>query len=96
MTLDQIMIWRFRNIEGVLADIKSWNMDTCEFNNGTIIKYDFKNLTITINNRNSLFGKSATLPIKDCNKDILIKEYGFIERFDNRHGLSFKQEEIGG
>jgi hypothetical protein len=95
MTLDQFMIWRFRNVEGVLDGVKTWNIDTCVFENGSTIKYDLKNETMTIDNKNTIFGKSETIPVKNCNKDKLIKDYGFVERLNNRHGLSYTPEETG-
>jgi len=93
MNLDVFMIWRFRNVEGVLADIKSVNMDCCIFNNGSKITYDFKNEMVTIDDNNSIFPKVKTIPIRECTKDVLINEYKFKERFDNRHNLSFQNKE---
>lgn len=89
MTLDQFMIWRFRNIEGVLDDIQTWNMNECNFKNGSKIIYDLKTDLVTIVNNNSIFGNTTTLPLKECTKDKLIKDFGFRERILNRHNLSY-------
>ena len=87
------MIWRFRNVEGVLADIKSVNMERCIFKNGSTITYNFKDETVTIDDKNSIFPKVKTIPIKECNKDVLINEFKFKERLDNRHNLSYQNKE---
>lgn len=91
MNLDQFMLWRFKNIEGVLAGIKSWNLDTCVFNNGKTIKYDIKNDVLTIEDTTNVFTLPITLKITECTKKKLI-ELGFKERFENRHSLSFEKE----
>ena len=91
MSLDQFMLWRFKNIEGVLAGIKSWNLDTCVFNNGKTIKYDIKNDVLTIEDTTNVFTLPITLKITECTKKKLI-ELGFKERFENRHSLSFEKE----
>lgn len=91
MNLDQFMLWRFRNIEGVLEGIKSWNLDTCVFSNGKTIKYDIKNDVLTIEDTTNLYTMPITLKITECTKKKLI-ELGFKERFENRHGLSFEKE----
>lgn len=91
MNLDQFMLWRFKNIEGVLAGIKSWNLDTCVFNNGKTIKYDIKNDVLTIEDATNVFTIPITLKIMECTKKKLI-ELGFKERFENRHNLSFEKE----
>lgn len=91
MNLDQFMLWRFKNIEGVLAGIKSWNLDTCVFNNGKTIKYDIKNDVLTIEDTTNVFTMPITLKITECTKKKLI-ELGFKERFENRHSLSFEKE----
>jgi hypothetical protein len=96
MNLDQFMLWRFRNIEGVLAGIKSWNLDTCVFNNGKTIKYDVKNDVLTIEDTTNLYTMPITLKITECTKKKLINEYGFQERFENRHNLSFGNGGIDG
>ena len=85
------MLWRFKNIEGVLAGIKSWNLDTCVFNNGKTIKYDIKNDVLTIEDTTNVFTLPITLKITECTKKKLI-ELGFKERFENRHSLSFEKE----
>ena len=91
MNLDQFMLWRFKNIEGVLAGIKSWNLDTCVFNNGKTIKYDIKNDALTIEDTTNVFTLPITLKITECTNKKLI-ELGFKERFENRHSLSFEKE----
>lgn len=89
MGLDQLMIWRFRNIEGVLADVKSWNMNECIFTDGSSIKYDLKNDKVTVDSKHGIFDMSDTMTTSACTKQLLIDKYGFRERFDNRHTLSF-------
>lgn len=89
MHLEQFMLWRFRNVEGVLEGIKSWNYDTCIFNNGKTIKYDVKNDTLTIIDTTNMFAMPITLKISECTKKKLIDEYGFKERTENRHSLSY-------
>lgn len=94
MGLDQFMIWRFRNVEGVLADIKSWNMNECVFADGSTISYDLKNNTVTVDSKHDITDIIDTMPLSACTKENLISKYGFRERFDNRHVLSYgKQDE---
>lgn len=94
MSLDTLMIWRFRNIEGVLADIKSWNMNECVFTDGSTISYDLKNETVTVNSKHDITDVIDTMPLSACTKQNLISKYGFRERSDNRHVLSYgKQDE---
>lgn len=89
-----MMIWRFRNIEGVLADIKSWNMNECVFIDGSVISYDVKNDTVTVHSKHNITDVIDTMPLSACTKQNLISKYGFRERFDNRHSLSYgKQDE---
>ena len=89
MSLDQFMIWRFRNIEGVLDDIRSWNLTNCTFKNGSTINYDLANEKVTIDSKNiNAPLEPVTLTLKECTKDKLINEFGFKERFINRHELS--------
>ena len=89
MSLDQFMIWRFRNIEGVLDDIKSWNLNTCVFKNGSTITYDLKNNLVTIDEKNTgLSIEPITISIEECTKNKLINDFGFKERFINRHEFS--------
>lgn len=85
MGLVEFMIFRFKNIEGVLDSIKSWNITECVFDNGTRIKYDYKNGLVSII---SVLGDVIVLPIKDCTKENLINKYGFKERNTNRHHLT--------
>ena len=94
MGSDTLMIWRFRNVEGVLADIKSWNMNECVFTDGSTISYDLKNNTVTVDIKHDIDDVVDTIPLSACTKQNLISKYGFRERFDNRHLLSYgKQDE---
>jgi len=95
MGLDQFMIWRFRNVEGVLDNIKSWNLNECKFNDGSSITYDLKAGTLTIDSKKNIFAmEPVTVQMSACNKEDLISEYGFVERTTNRHSLSYgKQDE---
>lgn len=94
MGLDQMMLWRFKNIEGVLSDIVSWNMNECKFNDGSQINYDYKNGNVTVTSTISIDSTTETMPLSACTKQVLIDKFGFRERFDNRHSLSYgKQDE---
>lgn len=90
MSLDQLMIWRFRNIEGVLDNVQSWNMNECKFNDGSTIIYDLKNDTVTIDSKqNTFMMKPAVIPLTACTKEELTTKYGFTERTSDRHLLSY-------
>jgi len=95
LSLDQLMLWRFRNIEGVLDGVQSWNMNECKFKDGSTITYDTKTFNVTIDSKKSIFSmEPVTLPLSACTKETLITEYGFTERTTNRHNLSYgKQDE---
>lgn len=86
MGLDQFMLWRFRFIEGVLADVKSWNMNECVFKDGSKITYDLKNELITITTPK----KIETMLFANVTKEKLA-EFGFRERTDNRHNCSYDE-----
>lgn len=92
MSLDMLMIWRFRNIEGVLADIKSWNMNKCVFTDGSTISYDLNNETVTVDSKHDITDIVETMPLSACTKQNLISKYGFTERLDNRHSLSYENK----
>lgn len=85
MSLDQFMLWRFRMIEGVLDEIKSWNLNECIFNNGSKITYDLKNELITIYTQK----KSEIMLFANVTKEKLA-EFGFKERGpETRHAASY-------
>ena len=89
MTPDQFMLWRFRNIEGILADIRTWNMTECIFNNGSRILYDNTNEIITIENHNTILSKTETMRFSEVSKHKLFC-MGFKERSDKeRHSCSY-------
>ena len=54
MSLDQLMLWRFRNIEGVLDNSQSWNMVECKFEDGSTITYDYTNSMVTIDSKKKM------------------------------------------
>lgn len=85
MSLDQFMLWRFRMIEGVLDEIKSWNLNECVFNNGSKITYDLKNELITIYTQK----KNEIMLFANVTKEKLA-EFGFKERGpETRHAASY-------
>lgn len=85
MSLDQFMLWRFRMIEGVLDEIKSWNLNECIFNNGSKITYDLKNELITIYTPK----KNEIMLFTNVTKEKLA-EFGFKERGpETRHAASY-------
>ena len=86
MTTDQFMLWRFRYFEGVLDNIKSWNLTECVFNDGSKITYDLKNELITLETPK----KRDIMLFSKITKDI-IKEFGFTERTENRHNCSYDE-----
>lgn len=96
MSLDKFMLWRFRNIEGVLDNIQSWNMAECKFKDGSTITYDYANNMVTIDSKKKIFAmQPVTVSLSACTKEAMISEYGFVERTTNRHNLSYyKQEEV--
>ena len=85
MSLDQFMLQRFRMIEGVLDEIKSWNLNECIFNNGSKITYDLKNELITIYTPK----KNEIMLFANITKEKLA-EFGFKERGpETRHAASY-------
>lgn len=88
MGLDQFMLLRFRCIEGILDDIKSWNLNECIFNDGSKITYDLKNEIITVERgihiEKILFGSLTREKILSL---------GFKERTENRHNLSYEHKQ---
>lgn len=88
MNLDAFMIWRFKNVEGVLDNIKSWNLDSCLFTDGSSITYSLKDGYLTIDKNL----KKTSLKFEECSAERLIGEFGFKERQENRHELSFKEK----
>lgn len=86
MDLVEFMLFRFRNIEGVLDSISRWNMTECYFDFGTKIKYDYKNGLVSVI---TVLGDVTVLPIRECTKENLIKKFNFKERTTNRHKMSF-------
>lgn len=89
MSTDQFMLWRFRTLEGILADIKSWNLNECVFENGSRILYDNTNEIITIENHNSTFPKTETMRFCELTKQKLFC-MGFKERPEiDRHTGSY-------
>lgn len=93
MSLDNLMLWRFRNIEGVLDNIQSWNVTECKFNDGSTITYDYANNMVTIDNKLNIFAmKPVTVPLSACTKEAMISVYGFTERTTNRHLLSYDKQ----
>ena len=94
MGLDQLMLWRFRNIEGVLDNIQSWNIKECKFKDGSTITYDYANNMVTIDSKNNIFAiQPVTVPLSACTKEAMISEYLFAERTTNRHNLSYGKQE---
>lgn len=95
MNLDQLMLWRFRNIEGVLDNIQSWNMTECKFKDGSTITYNTQTGMVTVDSKKNIFAmEPITVPLSACTKETMISEYGFTERTTNRHNLSYgKQDE---
>ena len=90
MSLDKLMLWRFRNIEGVLDNIQSWNMVECKFKDGSTITYDYANDMVTIDSKKKIFAmQPVTVSLSACTKEAMISEYGFVERTTNRHNLSY-------
>lgn len=88
MLLHNFMIWRFQTIEGVLANIDSYNMFECRFNNGSIIKYDYVNEIVTIENHNDNFNYTETIKFRDLTTEKL-SIMGFTERSHDRHLMSY-------
>ena len=82
MTQDHFMLWRFTTTDGVLDDILSFN--------GSRFIYDYKNEWITIENHNSIFGKTENLSFNKVTLDYL-KQLGFKERTTNRHSQSYEK-----
>lgn len=86
MELVNFMIHRFMNIEGVLDGVKTFNLDTCIFDNGVILKYDLRKWMVKMITSE---GMAANVKLEDCTKDFLIKDFGFKERTTDRHKLSY-------
>lgn len=86
MTLDRFMIWRFKTIEGILANVKSWNVYECVFFDDKKIIYDFQKEDATI-----VFSATdrKTFKFKELTIEKL-KELGFAERTEDRHESSRK------
>lgn len=90
MTQDHFMLWRFTTTDGVLDDILSFNWNGTVFKNGSRFIYDYKNEWITIENHNSIFGKTENLSFNKVTLDYL-KQLGFKERTTNRHSQSYEK-----
>lgn len=86
MELVNFMIHRFMNIEGVLVGVKSFNLDTCIFENGMTLKYDLRKWMVKIISPD---GMIANVKLGECTKDFLVNDFGFKERTENRHRLSY-------
>lgn len=91
MELAAFAMWRFRNAEGVMKYIKSWNLTECVMNvKGREVKleYDMKNETVTINTT-GIFSAPVTVPFKDFVEKM--KSLGFYEErpANERHTLSY-------
>lgn len=84
MSPDQFMLWRFRMVEGILDNIKSWNLTECVFKDGSKITYDNKNELITIETPTD----RDIMLFSQLTKEKLFK-MGFKERTVNRHNGSY-------
>ena len=87
MPLDQFMLWRFRYLEGILDNIKSWNITECVFNDGKKIKYDMQRELLTIETPK----ETVNMLFCELTKEKLFS-MGFKERFNNRHTSSYNEE----
>lgn len=83
MTIDQYMLWRFKTIDGVLDNIKSFNFEETKFSNGIKFRYEYNSEFVEITS-DSVFKKDELIPFKDLTKEKL-KLLGLNERTYNRH-----------
>ena len=92
MGLTEFAVWRFRNAEGVMDYVQSWNATECILNvNGTRIKitYDYVNEVATISNLNDTLMFDTQVSFKDFVSTLTNMGY-YKERTYNRHSLSYK------
>lgn len=91
----EFAMWRFRNAEGVMDFVKSWNMTECILDiDGKSIKitYDPEKEIATIEEPGRIFGSPIQVPFKEFVKTMTKLGY-YTERLDNRHSLSYKNQE---
>jgi hypothetical protein len=92
MNLTDFAIWRFRNAEGVMDYVESWNATECRLNvNGKHIKitYDIEHEIATISNLDNEFMFDTKVSFKDFVSTLTSLGY-YKERTVNRHSLSYK------
>ena len=92
----EFAIWRFKNAEGVMDYVKTWNLTECVMDvKGKCVKlvYDVAAETVTISEPNSLFGKTTVVPFTDFVETM--KKLGYYKPRDRkfRHYLSLPHEE---
>lgn len=95
MDVTQFAIWRFRNAEGVMKYIKSWNSTECVLNvKGKTVKitYNLKDETISIMDKLSPFAVPIVVKFDEFVKTM--KSLGYYEErpASERHSLSYQQE----
>lgn len=95
MDITQFAVWRFRNAEGVMKYVKSWNNTECVLDiKGKIIKiaYNLKNETISIQDSVSPFAMPIVVKFDEFVPTM--KKLGYYElRPDTeRHSLSYPPE----
>jgi hypothetical protein len=93
MGLVDFALWRFRNAEGVMSYVKSWNMTECVLDvNGKIVKitYHPDEETATIQD-NDIYSMPVETSFKNF-KDTLTRLGYYKERpIETRHMCSYKE-----
>lgn len=95
MDITQFAIWRFRNAEGVMKYIKSWNGTECVLDvKGKIVKitYDLKNETISIQDKLSPFAQPIVVRFDEFVPTMKKLDYYELRPDSERHSLSYQPE----
>ncbi len=92
MNLTEFAIWRFRNAEGVMDYVQSWNATECILNVNNVhikIAYDYVNEIAQVSNLDDPLIFDTVIPFKDFVNTLTTMGY-YRERTVNRHALSYK------
>lgn len=92
MCLTEFAVWRFRNAEGVMDYVQSWNATECILNVNNVhikIVYDYTNEIAKVSNLDDSLMFDTAIPFKDFVSTLTAMGY-YKERTVNRHALSYK------
>lgn len=92
MGLVDFALWRFKNAEGVMSYVKSWNMNECVLDvNGKLVHITYQpDKEIATIKEDDIFGLPIEVPFKKFQATLTKLGY-FKERTENRHMSSYKE-----